>query len=173
MQTSIIEKRKTSLFTDDMIRNYLRLSTAEDASLLAHLLEVATDWVEDQLNKTFLTQTRRVSHRNTRFALPYGPVQRVKEVRLKGKRLTEEGYTLTPTLTGESLVITLPFQWKSPEISVIYEAGYGEKKEDVPAVFQHAVLEILTLLYEHRGNISVLQDYVAPWLQTHKLYHLG
>lgn len=173
MEISIIQKRKELLFSEKFMKNYLRLSPQESSQTLFHLLDVATDWVEDQLNKTFLKKTIKVSHRNHRFTLPCGPVMKVSEVYIKEKKVPETGYTLTPTIAGESLIITLPFQWKSPEISVVYDAGYGAKKSDVPSVFQHAVLEILSILYEHRGDISILQDYTAPWLQAHKLYYLG
>ncbi len=173
METLIINKRKELLFSEKFMKTYLRLPDNESSQTLFHLLDVAMDWVEDQLNKTFLKKTIKVSHRNHRFTLPYGPILKVLEVFVKEKKIPETGYTLTPTIAGESIIITLPFQWKSPEISVVYEAGYGMKKSDVPSVFQHAVLEILSLLYEHRGEVAILQDYTAPWLQTHKLYHLG
>jgi|688.fasta_scaffold1460791_1 uncharacterized phiE125 gp8 family phage protein len=170
MKNSIVKSRKKTIFDLKFIKNYMRVSGDDHDASLTYLMEVATDWVEEELGKTLITQTRNVIHRNNSFRLPYGPILKVLKVVYHKQELKEGDYTLEPL--GDSVLLTVPFRWKCPEVDVTYEAGFGESAEEVPSVLRHAVLGTLEYLFEHKGDITSLENQSAPWLKAHRSFHV-
>lgn len=170
MHTHITIARTQSLFTLDLVKCQLRIHHTDHDDLLKYLTTVATDWVEETLGKSLLKETRQVIHNNNCFCLPYGPVTKVLNVKYGNKVLDENQYSVSAK--GDSLEVSVPFRWKSPEVVVTYEAGYGENPDDVPAVLRHAVLGTIEYLYENKGDIRALNHQTAPWLQAHRSYRI-
>jgi uncharacterized phiE125 gp8 family phage protein len=171
MKTSVLTRPSLPLFELGFIKSYLKISTKDDYALLQYFLSVATEWVENELNKSLLTQKRYVSHRNNCFCLPYGPVIKIEEVKYHHKVLKEDEYTLIPK--QDSVIIQVPFHWKSPVLEVTYVAGFGDNPEDVPLAMKHAVLGTIKYLYDHDGDMGSLEDCTLPWLKSHRTYSLG
>ncbi len=170
MRTFITVPRKKLLFSLEMIKCHLRVTHNEHDMLLLYLMSVATDWVENELGKTLINQTRGIIHDNNSFCLPFGPVIKILEVKYHKKNLEAGQYTTEPK--ADTLRITVPFRWKSPNVEVIYEAGFGAEPENVPPSLQHAVLGTIEYLFEHKGDTHALQNMTAPWLHAHRSYRI-
>lgn len=171
MQTQIVKPRTSKLLQLDLVKSHMRLSDDFHDNLLNYLIEVATDWVEEELGKTLLTQVRKVIHNNNSFCLPYGPVKEVIEVKYHKKILSEGEYEVEPK--GDSLQITVPFRWKSPDVEITYRSGFGDHADDVPKALQHAVLGTIEYLYENKGDLKALEHQTAPWLRAYRCYRVS
>ncbi len=147
----------------------LRLpDTQEEDSLLALCMQTATEWVEQQTSRTLLQKTWRLTHQNTHFVLPMGPVQEsnIQEVTFGRTTLTPKDYTCT--VRGVSLHIEIPFprfSWRVPTVTVTYKAGFGETPDKVPAVYRSAVLSAIShmLAQIQQGLAPTLSDYKPDW----------
>ena len=176
MKISILEKRKASLFDPDFLSSYLRLGPEQAEKLKKHLeylVEVATDWGQDRLGKTLLTQTIKVAHRNNDVLLPYGPVRKedIQSVKRKGKILNEgKEYSVEPYKDTQK--VKTPFSWKSHEIEVIYMSGYGEKAEDVPLSIRNSILRSVETLYHNGGDIKNLEKDAAVLMSPYRDYFI-
>lgn len=170
MNTEILVKRTGQLFELPMLKSHLRVTSDEHDTLLTYLMTVATDWVENELGKTLLTQRLRVMHDNNSFCLPFGPVQKVLRVIYNKKEISPNDFSLEPQ--GDSLKITVPFRWKTSIVDVIYEAGFGNASEDVPSSLRHAVLGTIEYLYRHKGDLNALKDQTTPWLRAYRSYRI-
>lgn len=171
METKIIIARTKQLFSLDMLKCHLRITSNESDEYLNYLMTVATDWVEDELGKTLLKQTRMVIHDNNSFCLPYGPVIKVVEVKYHKKLLKEDEYSISCD-DWQKVKITVPFRWKCPNVEVMYEAGFGDNPEDIPAALRHAVLGTIEYLYAKKGELTALDGLTAPWLRAHRSYEI-
>jgi uncharacterized phiE125 gp8 family phage protein len=171
MDTKILERNNTPVLSLDRVKSYLRITHNDDDSLLHYLMGIAVEWVENELNKSLLRQKRSVVHDNNCFCLPYGPLIDIISVKYHKKILAEGEYKVTPK--GDSLVIEVPFHWKSPNIEVVYWAGFGENPDDIPPALRHAVLGTMEYLYDHKGDINALEDATLPWLKAHRTYRVG
>lgn len=170
MLSIVLTPRTQELFPLDFIKSHLRISHDGQDDLLRYLLGVATDWVENELGKSLLKETRQVTHNNNRFCLPYGPIIKILAVQYHKKTLSQGEYGENPM--GDTLEISVPFRWKCPQVVVQYEAGYGENARDVPSALRHAVLGTLEYLYENKGETETLEHHTAPWLRAHRSYRL-
>jgi uncharacterized phiE125 gp8 family phage protein len=170
MHTHITIARTASLFSLQLIKCHLRIHHSDHDELLTYLTTVATDWVEETLGKSLLKETRQVTHNNNCFCLPYGPVTKVLNVKYSNKVLDPDQYSVVSK--GDTLEVSVPFRWKSPEIVITYESGYGENPEDVPSVVRHAVLGTIEYLYENKGDIRALNHQTAPWLNALRSYRI-
>lgn len=170
MHTEVITKRTGQLFELAFLKSHLNISTKDHDVLLTYLMTVATDWVENQLGKTFLTQILKVTHNNNCFALPFGPVQEVIKVIYNKQELGPNNYVVDPE--GDSLKITVPFRWKTTMVEVTYKAGYGVEADRVPSALRHAVLGTIEYLYNNKGDLRTLNDQTAPWLRAYRCYRI-
>ena len=176
MKISVLEKRNNSLFDAQFLSSYLRLGPEQFEGLknhLSHLVEVATEWSQERLGKTLLRQKLKICHRNNVIMLPYGPVQKsgIQSVKRKGKELAEgEGYSVE-SYKDTQKVLT-PFAWKSHEIEVVYEAGYGETAEDVPLSIRNSILRSVETLYKNGGDIRTLEGEAFVLTSSYKDYQL-
>ena len=176
MRISIQEKRKASLFDLPFLSSYLRLGPEQSDSLkdhLKHLVEVATDWGQERLGKTFLNQKIKIVHRNNDIILPYGPVKKedIQSVKRKGKVLQEKiDYSVESYKDTQK--IKTPFSWKSHEIEVIYVAGYGDDAEYVPLSIRNSILRSVETLYHNGGDVKNLEKEASVLMSPYRDYFI-
>ena len=176
MRVTVLEKRKKSLFDALFLKSYLRMGKEQFDSLrshIEHLAEVSTEWSQERLGKSFLTQKVQVSHTNDRIILPYGPVHKegIHSVKRRGKSLEKDrDYFIEPYKDTQRVV--MPFSWKSHVTQVTYDAGYGDDPEDVPLSIRNSVLRSVDILYRSGGDLSVLETNSDVLMSDYKDFSL-
>ncbi len=171
MQFTIIQSNERLVLDLPMLKSFLRIRGDQDDEILTELTKIATQWLEERSDKTFLRQTLRVIHDNNSFDLPRSPVIKVLEVIYHKKTLTPQEYDLQTR--GGRTRITVPFRWKSPELKVTYEAGFGDTPEDVPPVLRQALRGIVEYLYTNGQDVKALEDKTLPWILNQRQFRLG
>ncbi|ETZ04630.1 MULTISPECIES: head-tail connector protein [Holospora] len=146
-----------------VLKSLLPLGSYPSQATLDNWINVAVQWLEMRLNQAFLTQAIQVISRNNRIPLSRSPFVRLTKVEKKGKLLEPSQYTLEKNSCGIEEVI-VPFQWKSPSITVEYEAGYGNTFEAVPIVFRQVIMNTVKHLCENGGDPKGLSKSLEPWL---------
>lgn len=146
-----------SLFEIKEMRSFLKLSgngTEDENAFLSFLVSFATEWTEQRTEKTLLTKTLQVTHRNNEFVLPRGPVAAtdILEVKRNGKKMESKDYALVRD--GDSVRIRTAFRWKEPKIEVTYKAGYGAKPEHVPPTLRRIVQTLAMHFFEHPDDMG-------------------
>ncbi|MGL4371416.1 MAG: head-tail connector protein [Alphaproteobacteria bacterium] len=175
MTFQILEKAKELPVSMEMAKTYLRIQHEEEDALVEHLIKTASEWIQESTGKSLLHQKCQYTHANQHFFLPYGPVCDVTEVKVKGKILEAEHYSLD--MAKGFIALELPlFRRSSTKVTVTYKAGFGEKPEDIPEAIRNAILTAIAYLYENRDNAEPklsLSAAIKPWIQYHKEYHLA
>ncbi len=176
---SVVQKSSLKLFDDTEIINHLRVHPQDiSTDRIKYYIDVAIEWVQDQLGKTLLTTNRETVSYNNRFVLPYGPVlwnassqnkDIIKKVIYGKKELEPSEYKVR--IVGDSVEIQVPFSWKERALTVQYVSGYGDRQA-VPTPLKHAVMGTIEYLYNNNGNVEVLEAATAPWLQGCRTYRL-
>jgi uncharacterized phiE125 gp8 family phage protein len=175
MTFKVLEKATQLPVSMEMVKTYLRLQHTEEDALVEHLIKTAAEWIQESTGKSLLLQTCQYTHSNQHFFLPYGPVLQITEVKVRGKILTAEQYTLDPAKGFFTLEQPL-FRRSSTKVTVTYEAGFGENPEAIPEAIRNAILTAIAYLYENRDNAEPkisLSGAIKPWIQYHKEYHLA
>ncbi|PPE03182.1 hypothetical protein [Holospora curviuscula] len=155
-----------------VLKSLLPVGSYPSQTVLNTWIKMAVQWLEMRLNQAFLTQTIQIISRNNRIPLSRRPFIHLLNVKQKGKVLNPSQYILEKNSAGLEEVL-VPFQWKSPSITVEYEAGYGETFDSVPVVFRQVIMNTVKHLCEHTGDPKGLNDSLEPWLAAgHRTYRL-
>lgn len=151
--------------TRDEAKNWLKLSSTSDDSIVDMLIESARQVLEDRLNLKFITQT--VEMRLDSFpvspeiALEFYPVQSITSVSIKtasGSAIfSTDAYTLDTTSQPARLYLNEGYSWPTtkdePEaVTITAVTGYGDTAADVPAKLKKLMLHAIGFEYEHRMN---------------------
>lgn len=168
-------------------KSWLRVDGSDEDALIESLITSARDQVEEYTARTLINRTVTLKldevevDEDADIWLPYGPVSAITSVTyyssddaatvesaddyyLAGDRLTHEGAWTTER------------DWAS--ITVLYTAGYGAGRDDLPAGLVHAVRVCLSDLYEMRqsevvgtmiatSRMGTWQQYADPYRQGH------
>lgn len=173
MKIQIIQQSKEPVLDIAFVKSFLRIPTDKEDALLSDLIATATEWVENQIERSILQKTLKVMHYNHSFPLPQGPVLKVIEVKKKGKVLSLEKEEYELVDQGHATYLKTPFSWRNTKIEVTYEAGFARKPQDVPQALRHAILGTVKYLYKGGAiNAKEIYDQTAPWLQAYREYRL-
>lgn len=158
LMLKIIEKAEIYSVTLEEVKTHLRLEQSEDDQYLLHLIETATDYIENYINRSLICQKLEFTSPPTRRAdglyevrLPRPNIIKIHSVHaIKGDiaRYTIKRYQLLDKDTAPKLI----FGQADSIVEVVYESGFGVYPKHVPASIRHALLQIVADLYENRGN---------------------
>jgi hypothetical protein len=96
MDIKVLERSQNALLSLSLIKHYLRIQGDDHDELLSYYLTVATEWVENRLNKALLHQKRCITHHNNTFKLPFGPVIEIISVHQHKKKTLFKRLYLDP-----------------------------------------------------------------------------
>lgn len=159
-------------------KSHLRLEHSDDDTLVNTLIQAAREFVEEYLDQTLITTQWEMSFDKfpAEIELPRPPAS------------TASGYTSVSLTYNDDNgnVITLPtsdyrvdnksipgvlrpkyaeswpaYRLDHNSITVTWYAGYGENGSDVPRRIRHAMLMLITHLYENRSSVLVGQGFSA------------
>jgi uncharacterized phiE125 gp8 family phage protein len=138
----------------------------EDNVLILSLIIAARNYVENQLNRSLITQTWELVldtfPSGNEVALPKGDVQSVTNVTTYDEAdassvFTSSGYRVDTY--GDRVTLVDGYSWPSDlrahnGVIITYVAGYGDEPEDVPNAIRQAILMLVAHWYENREAVA-------------------
>lgn len=147
----------TEPVTLDQAKAWLRLESGGDEdALIASLIPAARARAEWHTGRAFVTQswTLWLDRADGVIEIPLPPLQSVASVTFYAPDGTptvlDSG---TYSVAGQRIILNAPPQnmRAANGIAIAFTAGYGDA-EDVPPAIAQAILQIVSALYDHRGN---------------------
>jgi uncharacterized phiE125 gp8 family phage protein len=155
-------------------KNFLRIDHSADDQDLCTFIKAATASIEQDLGRSLMTKTflkqafiRATNSGYAKIQLPFPPLLSVELVE---ERTSFKFEPLTQYLISQDKMlpcITLPRT--NCLIRVRYKAGYGNKPMHIPPDLRHAILIMVSDMYENRStdtiipNNSLLQMLLNPY----------
>lgn len=172
------------------LQDHLRIDGADDEAYLHTLLEAATDYAEDALNRALVTQTwTRYLDRFPAvpiIELDHAPLQSVTSIKYTPNggsptTFSSDNYIVDTGSDPGRVVLARNVQWPSSVlqaakgVEIIYVAGFGTRNA-VPEWAKQLIKMICSNWYFHRdavltGTISKVSDMAAQSLiNAHRIY---
>jgi uncharacterized phiE125 gp8 family phage protein len=147
-----------------------------DETMIARLINVATDIVEDYTGLALITQTYEQSfygHPEV-LTLRKRPLQAVTSIEDPVAILDPSVYTVYGAGAPRRPAVVRPAassSWPLTAIPgggwlrVVYRAGFGDDASTVPEMIRHAVLLVITMLYDNRDlpDLGPVHALLADW----------
>ena len=155
-------------------KEHLKLDEHYEDSYLEHLIQTATQLVEEYLNRSLIKQT--LHYVGCGKVRPDGLLEiilprpnilsilSVKYIHSQTVRTPVKRYQIVDADLQPKLVMA----YQDAQCEVIYEAGYGLYPKHIPAPIRHAILLILTYLYENRYAEALSQNFIQYLLSPYK-----
>ncbi len=170
-------------------KSFLRLSHDAEDPLLQNCLESAVTQVESYLSRILLERNVAIAvvvrrylaggplchvwhtRKRTSLFLPLGPVKKILSVEIVKENgvyrqvMAEDIHFNDLVEPGLLVLNNVEEPWG---IKIQCRAGYGNRKEDVPAPIRQAILRVTSALYEHRQEAppalpDLIHDLVSPY----------
>ncbi|EGU31486.1 hypothetical protein VIBRN418_01648 [Vibrio sp. N418] len=159
-----IETLTDKIVTVEEAKNQCRVYDDYDLLYLESLIEAATEVTEKYLNRNILTSTVQIETDRPLMKLPRGLATGVNEFSYE-KSIIDDGtrYVLDPTywnfneITGSVNVTKDGKDFLSTESPFRYRLEFttGWSSEEVPQAIKHAILMLVSSLYENRESAAV------------------
>lgn len=147
-------------------KSHLRVSGSSEDTLIASMVEAATDLLERHTRRSFITQTIDLvadAPPGREVVLRRGPVASVTAVYVTPRDGDEEEFEAADYLTdlrgdGYGRIVLRSGAWWPADLEVVnafrvrYVAGYGAAGSAVPEGIRQAVLLQVAEWYENRGD---------------------
>lgn len=151
----------------DEARLHLRVDHTDEDTLIEGLIFAATEALQEETRRAFITQTWRVDFCGfyEPLKLPYAPVQSITSVQYfdatnASATVASSNYALVPDALGPRVDVVYGATWPSSVYSrpdavrVTFVAGYGGP-QDVPPPLRAALLLMIGDLYAYRETVAV------------------
>jgi hypothetical protein len=127
-----------------------RLDDTSDRDYVLDLIAGCTQDAEDAMQCSLLTRTiTAIFNDCERLYLPRGPIKSITSVTDAKGAITN--WTLQGHGTADLLV--LPNGFHGP-LTVVYQAGFADTADTLPAKFRNAIRNHVGTLYENRESVS-------------------
>jgi uncharacterized phiE125 gp8 family phage protein len=172
----ILEKAEIFPVSLEETKAHLRIEHKEEDAYLEHLIETATEHVQDYLNRSLLQQKI--------FYKAYG---KFREDGLLEVRLPRPNITSIESVIGirggigrysvkrfhllhENVSPRLVAYTTDPVLEVTYYSGYGLYPKHIPAPVKHGVLQFIAELYEKRVvSVAEAAYFYSDLLKAYKV----
>jgi uncharacterized phiE125 gp8 family phage protein len=191
MPVVVITPPQFALVSLEEAKAHLRVEHDDDNDYIEALVETATNTIDGPagwLGRALITQT--LEWRGDEFGscdirLPYPPIAAIVSVKYDDSDGVEQTVSSADyRLVGQSSLPRLALtygstwpatRWQNEAVRVRYTAGYGDASDDVPAPIRHAVLLMVSELYENREPTTdrprtELPFAVAALLSTYRVF---
>ncbi|RXF73902.1 head-tail connector protein [Hansschlegelia zhihuaiae] len=148
MALARIPAAATDPFTLDALKQHARVDFEDDDASLTIMGRAAAAEIEAHAEVALLRQQIlwTIEAAGTSVVLPIAPLAPGAVVTVNGE--TVEPEAVTP---GKHPVLRLP-DGLTGQVTIIYEAGFGDEPEDVPGDLQLAIADQAGRLYDLRGS---------------------
>lgn len=157
----VLEKAEIQIVSLDEVKTHLRLDSGVDERYLLHLVDAATDYIEQFLNRALLSQKLcytvvRDARRGIEISIPRPNITHIHSVTgiRSGARYVIKRYQLKDSDVSPVLLCASDEE----AIEIVYQAGYGIYPKHIPAPIKHALFQIVTDLYENRGSEGITRS---------------
>ena len=165
-------------------KNYLKVDTGDDNTLISNLISTAREMAECFAGQIFLTKSIEIVYDGAGVTLeiPYRPLQSVTKI----ETITEAGvksevssalYVVDtsgpffPARISLKSGYTWPVHRGFASFIVTVIAGYGDEATDVPYATRQAILQIISHLYDNRGATDIPLE-ARMILQNYRIYRV-
>lgn len=155
-------------------KKHLNVTTFDDDAYITKLISLARFNAESVLRRSLITQTWNLylDGFDSRITLPRPPLQTVSSVKYydtDGNEQTLSSAVYTVDTDAEPGQVYLAYDQSWPDVramdkavNIEYVAGYGAAATDVPAPVSHAMLLLISHMYEHRESVNDFPLHVSP-----------
>ena len=191
MAEILYERPASAVWTVAEAKQHLKVDHNDEDVLISSYIEAATIWAQDLTLRSLISQKWRLTaptfpaHYRESVRLARGPVSAIDTVKyfdISGVQQTWDSASYQVTTWNDSLSLLYPASGESwPDtdddnanaIEIIYTAGYGASRDDVPEDIRVAILYRIADLYELRGQSDTAQTSRAydPALTDSLLMH--
>ncbi|MFM2580636.1 head-tail connector protein [Vibrio fortis] len=144
------------------VKQHLRIEDDFDDVYLQELIKVATSYVEQKLNRKLQRSTAQgyMDSASSVQYLPYGNTT-VIDITANGQLLKSPA----DYVVGQDKIV---FRKQFTDLVIDFDCGYTD--ESCPADIKHALLMIISTMFESRMDITIgVQTYKAHFSSTHLL----
>ena len=177
MQLSLVEKPREEIVSLEEAKNYLRISHDFDDQLLNMIIKSTREAMESIIQKSVIIQTWKYTINNdsiccssiqkddfpiirrdvVRIPLPKPPVARIISVKIDDQEIENKHYTLEKIHSKFCLCLSSKKAFnekRKAAITVEYEAGISDKKENIPYQLKFANLILIANAYQERYSYN-------------------
>jgi len=162
---------------------HLKVDGTDDDDLITALITAARQMAERETKRAFITQTWEMGLDSLpdKFEIPKPPLIRVTSIKVRNwsgdeSTVTSTTYNIDATKNSPGRVaLAYGCAWPThrdfASATVTFDAGYGDKAENVPEPIKQAILQIIGHVYDSRGS-QELPAGAKAILQQYKVYYL-
>lgn len=171
--------------TLEQIKAHLRLDHADEDQYLIFLIQSATEAVQNYIGRSLIAQTwQKVYYQSQRYSsriskqpalpikisLPYVPVLKIDSI--TGSGINKMPLAITKydlKFNGDLAIVEIDQVFSKIEIK--YDAGYGDRPEDIPADIRQAILQLAALFYQKRQSFPLEDEpYLVSLIQPYRIF---
>lgn len=166
------------------VKEHLRLDYMDEDDYLNFLIQSATEAVQNYIGRSLINQTwQKIYYHQPKYnnqitpqpfipillSLPYPPFVKINSIMgMELGKIQQEIRKYDLKFNGDLPVVEInqPFV----KIEVIYEAGYGDRPETVPADIRQVILQLVGLFYQKRQSFPLTDEpYLAGLMQPYRI----
>lgn len=146
-QIKINSTTGSEIVTVSDFKDYARVDTSADDTLIGNIIEQARIWCENYISKDIVAKNRTyyLPFTSIRFALPFAPVSSISSITVEGSSADYETKGLDDTIIELN-------QLPAKDIKVTYVTSGMDD-----GLLQQAILQLASTYYENRADYIVLQ----------------
>ena len=147
----ITATRGSEIVTTANAKDFIRIDTSDDDTLIATMIKQARIWCENYLTKDIVAKTRQyyLEDINKRFSLPFAPISSITSITVEGSAATYDTYGVN----GDIIELD---ELPAKDIIVTYVTS-GVDTE----LLQQAILQLVATYYDNRSDFIVMQGVSA------------
>jgi len=171
--------------TLEQVKAHLRLDHADEDNYLIFLIQSATEAVQNYTGRAWITQTwQKMSYQRQRYSnriskqpvlpiaisLPYPPLLKINSIIGTGMdKIPLEIKKYELKFNGGLTIVEIHQAFTKIEIT--YDAGYGDRPEDIPTDIRQAILQLTALFYQKRQSFPLDDEpYLVSLMQPYRIF---
>lgn len=165
LEVQVTSEPATPVLTAAEAKDWARISTSAEDTIITELVEAATKQLESHYNLAFIDQTRKAYWLTfaQEVPLPNGPHQSITSVKRyyqgTATTLTSSDYHTSGNqfwhLYPSAVYSSRQGGRNAYSLEVVYVCGYGSASSDVPEAIRRAVAIRVADLYEYRQEMRL------------------
>ncbi len=166
------------------VKSHLRLEHADEDEYLGFLIQGATESVQHHMGRSLMMQTwQKVYYQEQSYSnqiskqpilpnlvsLPSPPFVKITQMMgCKKGEVPQEIKHYRVKFRGDLAVVEIDQAFV--KVDIIYEAGYGDRPEDIPADIKQVILQMVGLFYQKRQSFLLADEpYLASLMQPYRI----
>ncbi|WP_032112227.1 head-tail connector protein [Candidatus Paracaedibacter symbiosus] len=167
------------------VKAHLRLDHADEDDYLTFLIQSAVEAVQNYTGRSLMLQTwektyYQSQHYRSRISkqvdlpitvsLPHSPLLKINSVvGTHTRKIPQEITQYDLKFQGELAIIEIDQLFS--KVKIVYEAGYGERPEAIPADIRQVILQLVALFYQKRQSFLLTEEpYLAALMQPYRIF---